>query len=230
MVEIGPTTVEHKDRQYIIHPRVELITDCMSSKRHVLELLCRVNDGLQDVCPSTFFNELSDADTYLVYRHSLESIKEQTVNPVSLNANLRFLKSHYAEMLVSQFSGDTFIFELVDASACSSSIAELQTSLRKLRENPRIHVWLDYFGVERSNFDLMNHIDFNGVKMSKELFWDFYENDKILLKHMLKMMKSKTKTVVVEGVDSFDKYVFCKEQQCLMQGYFFNEMGKQAAS
>jgi EAL domain-containing protein (putative c-di-GMP-specific phosphodiesterase class I) len=72
-------------------------------------------------------------------------------------------------------------------------------------------------------------INFDAVKMSKELFWDLYENDKILFKYLVKMVKRKANIMVVEGVDSYDKYIFCKEQQCLMQGYFFNEIKKSAA-
>jgi hypothetical protein len=42
------------------------------------------------------------------------------------------------------------------------------------------------------------------------------------------MIKRKASIIVIEGVDSFDKYIFCKEQQCLMQGYFFNEVESSA--
>lgn len=35
------------------------------------------------------------------------------------------------------------------------------------------------------------------------------------------MIKRKANIVVQEGVDIVDSYIFCKEQQCLMQGYFF---------
>jgi hypothetical protein len=38
------------------------------------------------------------------------------------------------------------------------------------------------------------------------------------------MIKRKANIVVQEGVDIVDNYIFCKEQQCLMQGYFFNEI------
>jgi EAL domain-containing protein (putative c-di-GMP-specific phosphodiesterase class I) len=37
------------------------------------------------------------------------------------------------------------------------------------------------------------------------------------------MIKRKANMIVIEGVNSFEKYIFCKEQQCLMQGYFFSE-------
>jgi EAL domain-containing protein (putative c-di-GMP-specific phosphodiesterase class I) len=66
----------------------------------------------------------------------------------------------------------------------------------------------------------MNVMNSDAVKMSKELFWDLHENDTISLKHMLKMIKRKANIIVIKGVERVEKYIFCKEQQCLMQGYF----------
>jgi EAL domain-containing protein (putative c-di-GMP-specific phosphodiesterase class I) len=74
----------------------------------------------------------------------------------------------------------------------------------------------------------MNVISFDAVKMSEELFWDLHQNDKLLLKYLVKMIKRKANMIVIEGVDSFDKYIFCKEHQCLMQGDFFNEIKNSA--
>tara|TARA_B110000503_G_C6785205_1_gene264958 strand:- start:119 stop:517 length:399 start_codon:yes stop_codon:yes gene_type:complete len=132
-------------------------------------------------------------------------------------------------MLLSEFGSDTIILELVESSPLHL-IIQIQDRLNEIRKNPRVRIWLDDFGTERSNFDVMNVINFDGVKMSKELFWDLHKNDQTLLKHMIKMMKRKSENVIIEGVDSFEKYIFCKEQQCLMQGYFFNEIKNSAVS
>jgi EAL domain-containing protein (putative c-di-GMP-specific phosphodiesterase class I) len=226
---IDPISVSLEKIDYIVYPRVELITDCMSKKRPIYEVLCLIMDGDSQVCPTHFFAELSSRETYIIYRHALENLKKQTASAISLNVNINFLKSCYVEMLLSEFGIDTIILELVESSPLHL-IIQIQDRLNQIRKNPRVRIWLDDFGTGRSNFDVMNVVNFDGVKMSKELFGDLHKNDKTLLKHMIRMIKRKSQNVIIEGVDSFDKYIFCKEQQCLMQGYFFNEINNSAVS
>ncbi|AGH45550.1 EAL domain-containing protein [Paraglaciecola psychrophila] len=225
MINIQSVSVSHENKEYIVYPRVELITDCMSNKRGVYEVLCTVMHSDIQICPTQFFVELTSRETYMIYRHALESLNKQTKADISLNVNINFLKSSYVEMILSEFGNDTIIMELVESSTLLS-IINIQDRLDEIRKNPRLRIWLDDFGTEQSNFDVINVINFDGLKMAKELFWDLHKCDHILLKRMIKMMKRKSDNVIIEGVDSFDKYIFCKEQQCLMQGYFFNEINK----
>jgi EAL domain-containing protein (putative c-di-GMP-specific phosphodiesterase class I) len=229
VIKIESISILHEKTNYIVYPRVELITDCLSKKNSIFEVLCLVMDGDTEACAAHFFGELSSRETYIIYRHALEKLKSQTTAAISLNVNINFLKSCYVEMLFSEFGSDTIILELVESTPLHS-IIQIQDRLNEIRKNPRVRIWLDDFGTERSNFDIMNVINFDGVKMSKELFWDLHKNDQILLKHMIKMMKRKSENLIIEGVDSFDKYIFCKEQNCLMQGYFFNEIKNSAVS
>jgi EAL domain-containing protein (putative c-di-GMP-specific phosphodiesterase class I) len=159
----------------------------------------------------------------MIYRHVLNVLITQTTSTISLNTNLNFLKSHYVEMLLSEFECTKFILELVETSPLDT-IIQINDRLNEIKANPRVSVWLDDFGTEHANFDLVNLVNFDAIKMSKELFWELYENDKILLKYLIKMIKRKANMIVIEGVNSFEKYIFCKEQQCLMQGYFFSEI------
>jgi EAL domain-containing protein (putative c-di-GMP-specific phosphodiesterase class I) len=227
VIHIPPISVTHEAKQFTVYPRVELITDCMSKKNGVYEVLCVINKGTKQTCSARFFSELSHQDTYTIYRHVLKLLTTQTTSAISLNTSLDFLKAHYVEMLLSEFVDVKLILELLETSPLHS-IIQIEDRLNDIKEHPRVSIWLDDFGTERSNFDLVNKINFDAVKMSKELFWDLYENDKILLKYLMKMIKRKVNIMVVEGVDSFDKYIFCKEQQCLMQGYFFNEIKNSA--
>jgi EAL domain-containing protein (putative c-di-GMP-specific phosphodiesterase class I) len=112
-------------------------------------------------------------------------------------------------MLLSEFASDTMTLELVESGPLHL-IIQIQDRLNEIRLNPRVHIWLDDFGTENSNFDVINVINFDGVKMSKALFWDLHKSDQTFLKHMVKMMKRKSDIVVIEGVDSFDKYIFAK--------------------
>ncbi|PKI03579.1 EAL domain-containing protein [Glaciecola sp. 33A] len=227
MITIPLISIKKQDIQYLVYPRVELITDCMSNKNGILEVLCMVMKGPEQLCPARFFNELSNDETYVIYRHILESLETKTTSTVSLNINTNFLNSHHVDMLLSEFGRSIIILELLETCSLQSTI-QIQNRLNEIRENPKVHIWLDDFGSARSNFDVLSELNFDGVKMSKELFWDLYENDKILLKYLIKMIKRKSSTIVIEGVDSFDRYIFCKEQRCMMQGYFFNEIRNSA--
>ena len=229
MLKIQPVSILHGNKKYIVYPRVELITDCMSNKRIIFEVLCLVMHDDTQTCSTQFFDELSSRDTYMIYRHTLDVLKAQTAATIVLNVNINFLESKYVELLLSEFGSDNIIWELVESSHLHS-IIHIRDRLSEIRKNPRVRIWLDDFGTARANFDVVNVINFDGIKMSKNLFWDLYENDQTLLKHMIKMMKRKSENVIIEGVDSFEKYIFCKEQQCLMQGYFFDEIKNSAVS
>jgi EAL domain-containing protein (putative c-di-GMP-specific phosphodiesterase class I) len=165
----------------------------------------------------------------MIYRHALNVLTTQTTSTISLNTNLNFLKSHYIEILLSEFGSTAIILELVETSPLDT-IIQINDRLNEIRAYPKVSIWLDDFGTEHANFDLVDLVNFDAVKMSKELFWDLYENDKLLLKYLIKMIKRKANMMVIEGVNSFDKYIFCKEQQCLMQGYFFSENEVSAVS
>ena len=227
MIHIPSMTVTYESNQFVVYPRVELITDCMSKKNGIYEVLCVVNKGSKQVCSVRFFNEMSTQKSYIIYQYVLSILATQTTSAISLNTNIDFLNSHYIEMLLSEFGSTKIILELMETSPLDS-IVQIEDRINEIKLHPRVSVWLDDFGTERANFDLMNLIDFDAVKMSKELFWDLFENDKILLKYLVKMIKRKASIIVIEGIDSFDKYIFCKEQQCLMQGYFFNEVKNSA--
>jgi EAL domain-containing protein (putative c-di-GMP-specific phosphodiesterase class I) len=223
MIDFPSISITHESNQFVVFPRVELITDCISKINGIYEVLCIVKKGSKQICPKVFFSELSTQNSYMIHRHVLNVLTTQTTSTISLNTNLNFLKSHYVEMLLSEFECTKFILELVETSPLDT-IIQTNDRLNEIKANPRVSVWLDDFGTEHANFDLVNLVNFDAIKMSKELFWDLYENDKLLLKYLIKMIKRKANMIVIEGVNSFEKYIFCKEQQCLMQGYFFSEI------
>lgn len=227
MIYIPSISVEHNTEKFVLYPRVELITDCISKQEGIYEVLCVVNKDSKQVCCMAFFSALSTQNSYIIYRYVLNILTSQTNSAVSLNTNIDFLKSGYIEMILSEFGSTHIILELVETSPIHT-ITQIEDRINEIREHPRVSVWLDDFGTERANFDLMNLINFDAVKMSKELFWDLFENDRNLLKYLVKMIKRKANTMIIEGVDSFDKYIFCKEQQCLMQGYFLDEIKENA--
>lgn len=229
MITIPPISIKHKGKKYFFYPRVELITGCISNENSIYEILCQVMDGQLQISPTEIFNELENREIYIIYHHILSNIKVKKTIAISLNVDLDFLNTYYLEILLSEFTEHIIILELSENKTLQS-IIQSKEQLNKIREHFGVQIWLDDFGSGCSNFDLMSVFNFDGLKMSKELFWDLYRNENILLKHLIKFMKSKADIIVIEGVDSVDKYNFCKEQLCLMQGYFLNEVKNNVTS
>jgi len=117
MITIPSISVKKQDIQYLVYPRVELITDCMSNKNGIFEVLCIVMKNSEQLCPTRFFTELNNNETFIIYSQILESLEAQTTSTVSLNININFLNSHYVGMLLSEFGSSTIILELLETSS-----------------------------------------------------------------------------------------------------------------
>ncbi len=229
MINISSIQLEYLGASYEVSPRLELITNCTSKSTAWYEVLSIVMKEGKCECPITFFSKLDDRNTYRLYRHCLEEAAAQGVKNISLNADIELLSSSYIELLVEEFTSMNFVFEYSEMHS-NQSLRTIKSRLAAIRLNPRVSIWLDDFGTKSANFDLISRIDFDGIKMSKELFWDLYARDRTLLRHLIKLMKSKANIAVIEGVDTFDKYIFCRERNCLMQGYFFIEIERKGVS
>jgi hypothetical protein len=120
MIKIPLTHIKQDGGQYVIYPRVELITDCLLSKQSIYESLCLVLEHLIQQCPVRFFSGLDSRENYIIYRHILESIRKQTIAAVSLNMSINFLETNYVDMPLSEFGGNTLILGLAESSPLES--------------------------------------------------------------------------------------------------------------
>jgi EAL domain-containing protein (putative c-di-GMP-specific phosphodiesterase class I) len=95
--------------------------------------------------------------------------------------------------------------------------------LDKINKRPNVSLWLDDFGRNQSNFDILlsKEIAFSTIKVSKELFWVLMASDVLFLKSLL-IFLSKNHQLVVEGVESLEQAGFLSQfSQIKMQGYLF---------
>lgn len=228
MINLPSLRIVFEGRTYLIYPRLEEIKDGYVSRADMHEVLSYIICDGRYVCPSSFYRTINEKQTYEIYKYCINyltsNIAHQTITTksISLNVDIRFINSKYVEALLFEFDEMNFIFEYYESNIFQNIYAMKQRT-RELRENRRVKIWLDNFGTKMANFDLITKLDFDGIKISKELFWDLFFSDKQLLKYLIALMKMKAGTVIIDGIDSLDKFIFCKEFRCLMQGYFFLE-------
>ncbi|MGL5757729.1 EAL domain-containing protein [Plesiomonas sp.] len=61
-------------------------------------------------------------------------------------------------------------------------------------------IWLDDFGRDNINFKLLNDIEWDGIKIDKEVFW-IYRDSPELLKNVVMICHNASDSVIVEGIE-----------------------------
>jgi EAL domain-containing protein (putative c-di-GMP-specific phosphodiesterase class I) len=206
----------------LLCPRFELITDFVGSHYKIYELLCSVSVNDRPVDPSFFFSILTENEIFLLYARILKNVDSHKVRNVSINVSARFITLGYCDGIISMFPKLNFFFELPE-SCSMKDYADLNNFIKSCNSGFSCNIVLDDFGSFYSNFDVLRQVSFYAVKLSKEFFWDSFSSDRDFLIETIKYLRRKTNVVVIEGVDTIDKYLFCRTHRVFMQGYFFSE-------
>lgn len=90
---------------------------------------------------------------------------------------------------------------------------------------------MDDFGTGYSNLAKMNQINYDLVKLDKSLIWPAFDEDKeqakqaeILLRSVIKLLKSIGVKIVAEGVETEHMVNYLKENGVeYLQGYYFSK-------
>ncbi|MGL6002955.1 MAG: EAL domain-containing protein [Plesiomonas sp.] len=61
-------------------------------------------------------------------------------------------------------------------------------------------LWLDDFGRDNINFKLLNDIEWDGIKIDKEVFWIYRDNAE-LLKKVVMICHNSADAVIIEGIE-----------------------------
>jgi EAL domain-containing protein (putative c-di-GMP-specific phosphodiesterase class I) len=206
---------------YLLQPRIECISSSIELRNCFYEFLTEVKVLDTVIDPKLFFSKMSEADYYSYLRDVIEEVYLANIFSISININLKMLNSNYLDLLLMEFRGVSLSLEMDETIAISNEVIK---RMKLLSKNFNCEIWLDDFGTGSSNFDSINRFRYDAIKLSKDLFWELYSQDLRLLTHLIINLKKKTARVIVEGVDTFEKYVFCKELNTFMQGYFFKEI------
>lgn len=87
---------------------------------------------------------------------------------------------------------------------------------------------MDDFGIKYSNFDILQKIDYDIVKLDK-IFIDGYEDSikkQQILKAILDILSIYEKRVVIEGAETLEQIKLIKllgEEKVYIQGYYYSK-------
>lgn len=129
-----------------------------------------------------------------------------------------------------------FIDELSERYEADKSLFKFEITESVLMENPRFiqeqikrlrdkgySVWMDDFGSGYSSLNVLKNFDFDLVKIDMEFLRgiDSSEDGKIIIKHMISMLKNLGFHTLAEGVETKEQMDFLKGLGCeMIQGYY----------
>ncbi|SHI70543.1 EAL domain-containing protein [Pseudobutyrivibrio xylanivorans] len=146
--------------------------------------------------------------------------------PVSINlSRIDFEVMDLVEFLetkIRQYKCPKNMFHLeITESALMDNTEHIMTQIEKLRQNG-FEVWMDDFGSGFSSLNLLKNYQFDLVKIDMDFLSEFEEseNDKIILKHIVSMIKNLGSHTLIEGVETKAQFDFMKSIGCeMIQGY-----------
>ncbi|MBR5635484.1 MAG: EAL domain-containing protein [Pseudobutyrivibrio sp.] len=157
--------------------------------------------------------------------HSDIAGKMQAV-PVSINlSRIDFELMDLVEFLerkVEEYQCPKNMFHLeVTESALMDNPQFIMEQISKLRQNG-FTVWMDDFGSGYSSLNVLKNYEFDLVKIDMDFLGQFEttENGKIILRHVVSMIKNLGVHTLVEGVETQEQFDFMTSIGCeLIQGY-----------
>ena len=216
----------------IIQPSTKLIMTTLKQCNHV-ELLCSITSQANNIPADVFFRYLTEAEYFKVFKlilNTLMSDLKYRSYTMSLNTPIQVIKN-FDECfpILGNNKKQHLAIEILEHDIQQFGHLEL-AMLYKINKRPNVSLWLDDFGNNQSNFDVLmsKKIAFSTIKVSKELFWGLVASDVLFLKSLL-IFLSKNHQVVVEGVESVEQVSFLSQfSHIKMQGYLFSPIKRPA--
>lgn len=210
----------------IVSPRVEKIIlppeGCTS-----VEVLCSVINNNSCISAYHFFKNLSENEHVKFFELLLATILNEPLAKkftISLNTPIQVIRQfdNFLSLLMNN-KNQKVAFELLESDIQNISAYEYGV-LERLNKLPNVCLWLDDFGNNQSNFDIVlsKAVSFNTIKVSKELFWRLFDSDMDFLRSLLKYL-SKAHCIIVEGIETKQQLDFISDIKGVKaQGYYFN--------
>lgn len=143
------------------------------------------------------------------------NISSQEFLKTDFNKKLNFLINHY------DIDKNSFVLEITETSLISD-INKGMTVANQINDMG-IKLSLDDFGTGYSSINYLIHLPIHEVKIDKGLTSKMLEStrNKLFFKYLVKMLYSIDMDVVVEGVETYDEYIFLEEcGSDIYQGYY----------
>ncbi|WP_404401852.1 EAL domain-containing protein [Idiomarina seosinensis] len=204
-------------RQYDISARYEAVIS-PNSDQPWFELLStvRTNNSLIDV--ASFYNGLPAKSIHDIYDRFIQQAIISGHSKLLINLPYNLFFSDHILRLCDKYHTITLAFELPEVRG-ECLFEDISDRIDEVRQRANISFFLDDFGTQNSNFDFLESTHLDGVKLSKEVFWQLFDNHREFLVQLLKFLK-RYGAVIVEGVDKPERFYFCKTMNVLMQGYY----------
>jgi EAL domain-containing protein (putative c-di-GMP-specific phosphodiesterase class I) len=210
----------------IVSPHVEKIIsppeECTS-----VELLCSIKNNNSCISAYHFFQNLTENEHVKLYKLLLTAILNEPLAKnftISLNTPIQVIRNFdsFLSLLLNN-KNQKVAFELLESDIQNISAYEYGV-LERLNKLPNVCLWLDDFGNNQSNFDIVlsKMVSFNTIKVSKELFWALFDSDMDFLRSLLTYL-SKAHSIIVEGIETKQQLDFISNIKGVKtQGYYFN--------
>ncbi len=209
----------------IIQPRTELIMTTLEQCNHA-ELLCSITSQANNIPADVFFRYLTEGEHLKLFKLILNALindSKYRSYTISLNTPIQVIKNFDECFPILDNNKEQHLaIEILEHDIQQFGYLEL-AMLDKINKRPNVSLWLDDFGRNQSNFDILlsKKIAFSTIKVSKELFWGLMASDVLFLKSLLIFLSNKHQ-VVVEGVESVEQASFLSQfSHIKMQGYLF---------
>ncbi|SFH75007.1 diguanylate cyclase (GGDEF) domain-containing protein [Pseudobutyrivibrio sp. OR37] len=202
------------------------------------EALVRWIDPVKGVVyPNEFISVLEEhrlihkLDTYVMEQvfSNISRIRKQgrkEAVPVSINLSRLDFESldivPFIDELSEKYDIDKSLFKFeITESVLMENPRFIQEQIARLREKG-YGVWMDDFGSGYSSLNVLKNFEFDLVKIDMEFLRGFESSDdgKIIIRHMVSMLKNLGFHTLAEGVETEEQRDFLKTIGCeLIQGY-----------
>ena len=202
------------------------------------EALVRWIDPVKGVVyPNEFISVLEEyrlihkLDSYVmeqVIKNISECAKQGSPEAVPVSINLSRIDFEaldivpYIDELIEKYDADPNLFKFeITESVLMENPRFIQEQILRLR-NKGYAVWMDDFGSGYSSLNVLKNFEFDLVKIDMEFLRGFDSSDdgKIIIKHMVSMLKDLGFHTLAEGVETNEQREFLKDIGCeLIQGY-----------
>jgi len=212
--------------EVIVSPRVEKIIsppeECTS-----VEILCSIQDDNSCISTWHFFQSLTENEHVKLFKLLLNTVLKEPLTKnftISLNTPIHIIRNinDFLPLLLNN-KDQRIAFELLESDIRHIGTYEYGI-LERLNKLSNVNLWLDDFGNNQSNFDIVlsKKVHFNTIKVSKELFWALIDSDMSFLRSLLTYL-SKDHSVIVEGIETKQQLDFISKIKGIkIQGYYFN--------
>lgn len=152
--------------------------------------------------------------------------KPREAVPVSINLSRIDFEAldmlSYIDEIVKKYGADYKMFQFeITESVLMENPKFIQEQIVKMR-NKGYEVWMDDFGSGYSSLNILKNFDFDLVKIDMEFLRGFESSDdgKIIIKHMVSMLKNLGFHTLAEGVETKEQQEFLRDLGCeMIQGY-----------